>query len=648
MKIRDALGRVDRVQKSRGFKIGASAVVVLAALAYFLTFVVLKTGPGGPSVPLPSAPDVAQAEQVETAISQTEQAVRDILSTRTSPVRVGAMLLNALAVSLIVIWLGLSLTYVALFALAAAIAWPLSLFDSTEVYAVIVAGIALLTAAFTALLAGVRYLLGGAYPVFAVARNVLDEAVRMKVSLVFIVLLIFGLAALPTLVDDQEELRYRVQSFLQYGTGGAFWIIGILAVFFSAGTLTYEQRDKILWQTITKPVANWQYLLGKWLGVIALNAVLLAVCASAIFLFTEYLRAQPALGESSRLDPTGANVVLTEDRLILETQVLTARVSRDITPPVSIDDEDFQKTIDSYIENQRVTDPAYAKQIDGSTDPVERARVADDLYKAAMQMYRTIPPGAAIEYEFSGLGGARRNAQILTLRYRINTGSNRPDEFYKLTFGFLDPEGNVPPLDVRETALGTHHSLSVPPHVIDENGVLRVLVANGDLRTGVPNPRSVTFPPGGLEISYSAGSYYANFARVTFVLWLKLAFLSMVAIWAASFLNFPVACLVSFGVFLAAEGAGFLSESLDSYATTDMKGNLILYKAIAYWVTKPIVGFFSVYSDLKPTTRLVDGRLVSWGSVLLGTIVLAVWSAVLYGLAVYAFRRRELGIYSGS
>ena len=109
------------------------------------------------------------------------------------------------------------------------------------------------------------------------------------------------------MLEVDSPLRYRVQSFLQYGTGGSFWIIAILTLVFSVSTVAFEQRDKTIWQTMTKPVASWQYVLGKWLGVVGLNAVLLTVCASAVFLFTEYLRQQPARGEQSAfVTSTGA------------------------------------------------------------------------------------------------------------------------------------------------------------------------------------------------------------------------------------------------------------------------------------------------------------------------------------------------------
>ena len=134
-------------------------------------------------------------------------------------------------------------------------------------------GLGLLSLSFFILMELLKLLFSGAHPVIAIARNVVSEAVRMKVSIVFMVMLLFGLASLPGLLDDSTPLRYRVQSFLQYGTGGTFWIIAVLVLFLAVGSVAFEQRDRIIWQTMTKPVAPWQYLLGKWLGVVGIAAV---------------------------------------------------------------------------------------------------------------------------------------------------------------------------------------------------------------------------------------------------------------------------------------------------------------------------------------------------------------------------------------
>src|SRR5690606_36572400 len=103
---------------------------------------------------------------------------------------------------------------------------------------------AVLATAFRALLQDLRIVLASANRFLAIARNAIAEAVRMNISLVFIVLLIFVMAALPDTLSHDTPLRYRVQTFLQYGTGGSYWIIAILVLFFSAASVAFEQRDR--------------------------------------------------------------------------------------------------------------------------------------------------------------------------------------------------------------------------------------------------------------------------------------------------------------------------------------------------------------------------------------------------------------------
>ncbi len=56
---------------------------------------------------------------------------------------------------------------------------------------------------------------------------------------------------------------------------------------------------------------------------------------------------------------------------------------------------------------------------------------------------------------------------------------------------------------------------------------------------------------------------------------------------------------------------------------------------------------FRIYSDLRPTNRLVEGEYLSWWSLLGGTAVIGLMGVGLFVLATYIFRRRELATYSG-
>ncbi|MGD1915637.1 MAG: hypothetical protein ACFCBV_05575 [Phycisphaerales bacterium] len=651
-------GRIDRLQKSRGFKIVASVLALVVVVAIGIVYVAQLNSAGGASERIEFFDTSAiEDPEIRAQVERQQRVVQDVLSQDRSPAAVSIGLTVGLGVALIVIWLGLLLTYLALGLGVMLVAGPMLLLSYYEragpsigALGRIIVGAAALTVCFTAVLEVLRLLLSvPSGPVFAVARNVLAEAVRMKVSLVFIVLLIFGLAAVPMLLNEGTPLRYRMQAFLQYGTAGAFWMIAILTLLLSAATLTFEQRDKIIWQTMTKPVSVWKYLLGKWLGVITLNAALLVVCGSAIFLFAEYLRQQPADGEReayvSRTAETGGPI-LSEDRRILHNQVLQARKARDIDVPMAKNSEQFAGIVDQFIEQREALD-SFDELAEA---PQSRSKVADDLYKDYISRLRAIDPGQNKTYVFSGLEEAAKQDAPLLLRYRVESGANLPDEFYRIIFDF----GGGLRFD-REVGLAQTLIIDdIPPAAINENGQLELTIVNGAVMQNqrgelgsMANPRAISFPPGGLELSYSVGGYRMNFVRVVAVLWIKLAFLSLLAIAASTALSFPVACLVAFGAFFAAESAMFLQDSMEVYNPFFGEGIGPYILAVVEIVSAGVIWIFRVYAELNPIERLVQGEHVSWGSVAQGVAVLGVWCVVLFGVGWMVFRSRELAIYSG-
>lgn len=653
----ELLRRLNRIQQERPFKIVASSVVVLIALT-LLVLTLLRApesisadqifDPSVPQQPQAEGPGARQPPPLAPGIASANRIVADVINSQASAAGPFVAVLVGTGLCLAIIWLGLGLTYLGLGLMLAVVLGLASIVPGVRPYAPIAAGIAVLVGSFTILMRLVSAALSQANPVFAIARNVLHEAVRMRVSLLFIVLLIFGMAALPALLEANQPLRYRVQAFLQYATGGAFWLIALLVLTFGAASVTFEQRDKVIWQTMTKPVSAWQYILGKWLGVVTLAAVLLAVCGSGIFLFTEHLRGQTAVGESLPFVAKDDRAIA-EDRLLLETQVLVARQAVQIVPR-AFDEAQLQQNINQRVDTELalnlgdINSPEAKRMADSI-----RARLSEELRRSQQLIYRSIAPGGAEAYVWRGLADAKTSNRPIYLRYKVNSGSNPPDQIYRLTFMF---QGDNP--TVEQVALGQWQTLPLLPEVIDGNGEITLRVANGALEMtpdGVPmiraNPESISFPPDALEVSYSAGSYRTNFFRVIAVLWVKLAFLAMLSITCSTFLSFPVACLVSLTVFFSAEGATFLKESLDSFATETQDGKTLYFQTLVSHIAGVISDIFTVYAQLEPTTRLVEGLRLSWGEVALGTLVLSVWTLILFAMGTLIFRRRELATYSG-
>ncbi|MGJ8637650.1 MAG: ABC transporter permease [Phycisphaerales bacterium] len=648
MNISNAFLRLDRIQNGRNFKIAATAVVLIGLLAYIgFTIVGSTTGSAQTTVPQ-LVPEMLQDQNgnlIPNPIAQRNNQLRAILDVSQSPVNgiISAALGSAFVIT--VVWIGLGLTYLGTILCVMLIGYPLYHFGNGLVEAIgfIIIGVTLLTLSFTVLLRGLRLLLSSAHPVTTIARNVLAEAVRMKISLVFILLLAFMLAVMPMMLDADQPLRYRVQSFLQWSTGASFWLIALLVVFFSAATVSYEQREKVIWQTMTKPVAAWQYLLGKWLGVVLLSGTLLTVSGLGIFRFTDYLRKQTALGEVAPYQASEGRV-MTEDRMILETQVLTARKSMIPYLPFNMFDEEFDRALEAEIQKERLLQTNF-EPTQGQRDAM-RAKIFED----AVSDYRSIDPRAEgyVTFSFRGLQEAKQNGSPMTLRYKINAEGNRPDVFYAITFVF--ESGVIIPRD--QTGLGFSHTFSIDPGLINNQGELNIQIYNGELGESSqgfglrPNAGTMTIPPDGLEISYQVGTFQANFARIMMVLWVKLAMLAMIAVWASCFASFPVACLMSITVFLIGEMSGFVQSALPGWAM-DTESVVGIFRTGIYHFANALSRFFSIYNELQPTKRIADGRVLGWSTVSSGVFVLGLATTLFYLLSIYIFRRRQLAIYSG-
>lgn len=672
MRLADHAARLNRVQRTLAFKVIASCVLVAGALGAVVYYAVSTASSGRDrfEVPLMGGPDAAAAaasqatpapegaseqpasgprppDAEEQANRQAREAgeawarfFNDLAGANfsTGSFAVGVALI--LACGLAVVWLGVGLTYLGVLAVGAATALPLILWGRGWVRdaGFFIAGALTLAAAFSALIQALRALLSPAHPVTAIAKNVVAEAVRMKVSLVFIVLLIFALAAMPWLLDPATPLRYRIQTFLQYGTTFAYLLTAVLVLFLSVGSVSGEQRDKIVWQTMTKPVRAWHYVLGKWLGVLGVAAVLMTVSGTGVFLFTEYLRNQKAQGEVEPfVDQSGQKGAVSEDRLVLESQVLVARLTERPVLPADLGERVASEVGASLARAEKL----YNENPRDNPRP-DPDKVRNDVEKQALQSFFSIAPGASKPFTFSQLQDARTVNRPITLRYKVQAGGNMPDQMYNISFA-VSGIG----MWVRQVHLDQLITMPLPTVAILPNGTLTLEVFNGDYPGRRQNAETITLPPGGLEISYPVAGWQGNFARVMLVMIMKLAFLSIIAIAAATFLSFPVAALLSFGVFMAAEGAASIAKALDYYGTTDDQNNVIWYKVIIAGIAEGANSLFRWYGNLSTTESLVEGRLLAWSSVGGAALLLAAVSGGVFLVGAFIFRRRELATYSG-
>lgn len=127
----------------------------------------------------------------------------------------------------------------------------------------------------------------GTRAVFAIASNTLREAVRNKVfgSLMFFA----SLMLFFSLVLAQMSLHQEVRLVLNVTFFASTLFTMILSVYSSVTLLHTEFERRTIYTILTKPIRRWQFLLGKYIGVLALVTIILLVMGSlsALILWTQ-------------------------------------------------------------------------------------------------------------------------------------------------------------------------------------------------------------------------------------------------------------------------------------------------------------------------------------------------------------------------
>ncbi len=121
-----------------------------------------------------------------------------------------------------------------------------------------------------------------------VAMNTFREAVRDRVlySLVFFALLMMAAAILV------GQISIGIENLVIVSLGlSAISVIGLLIAIFIGVGLVYKEMDKrTLYALLAKPVQRWEFLLGKFAGLVLTLAVNTAAMAAGLFLVLLFVR----------------------------------------------------------------------------------------------------------------------------------------------------------------------------------------------------------------------------------------------------------------------------------------------------------------------------------------------------------------------
>ena len=451
-------------------------------------------------------------------------------------------------------------------------------------------------------------------PLLAIAWLTWKAAFRFRLFLVVAALLLASVVGLPLLIKDDGTARGFTQIVLTYTLGTITALLGLSTLWLACGTLARDIEDCSLQVVAIKPVARWQIWLGKWLGIMSLNAALLTLSGASVYGLLQW--------RATRLPA--------DQQKILRDEVLVARGS---AKPGSLEKE-IQAETDRLLRERVQKNPGL------KADIVEVRRQILEQIKAE---YQIVPPGYAHEWEIdlSSMSKAT-NGQPVYLRIKFNAADRSASGTFKGQWWVGVPRKT--PLwrsEVMSLAPDTFHEFQVPAY-IDDKGKLTVAFANA-------NNTALLFPlEDGLEVLYPQGGFGLNFIRGVGIIFCWMALLATLGLASASLLSFPVAAFLSLGVLTLALSSGTISNAvtegtLMGYNSETGRSGHSALDIIAIPVFRGVLELINLAKNFSPIDALSTGRSVSWEDLAraFGQIVLLLSGCIgLVGIII--FNRREL------
>ncbi len=457
--------------------------------------------------------------------------------------------------------------------------------------------------------------------ILAIAGLTWKAALRFKLFLVIAVLLILAVVGLPLVIQDDGTAQGFTQIILTYTLSAITALLGISTLWLSCGTLARDIEECQIQVVATKPIARWQIWLGKWLGLVTLNAALLAISGGCVFGMLQWRAAKlPA-----------------EVQQALHEQILVARGSA----KEANSDAEIESETDRILQNRLKT---------MAVEKVDVPEVRKQIREMVKGDFQLVPPGTPHGWRIN-LGFAKNYlaGKPLQLRVKFNSAQKSPSGTFTLLWAVGTPEiKKLWRSEPMSLAPDTFHEFPIPPDMFDKGGLLTISVLN-------PNNVSLLFPlDEGMEVLYPEGGFALNFARGLGIIFCWLALMAALGLMAASFLSFPVAAFFSLAMLVIVMSSGTLADAIESgsVAAGDEEKGIAGHSPADVVLIPAFKGMLSVIrlvQNYSPIDALSTGRSITWLELTtaFAQIVLLI-GGIFAVVGIYFFNRRELATAQGT
>jgi len=457
---------------------------------------------------------------------------------------------------------------------------------------------------------------------FAIIILTWKAAFRYRLFWVIMTLLLGAVIGLPLILKHDGTAEGFAQILITYTLGTVTALLGLCTLWLGCGTLARDVEECQIQMVAVKPIARWQIWFGKWLGLVTLNAALLAIVGVSLYCLLAWRSRGLSEYELAKL----------------QTQVLVARASA------------REQNVDQFVADEtdrRLNDQVKKKGLEGLDPTTVKKRLSDQV-RAELQ---SVSPNKARRWIIHvGLSQDQLRGQPLYLRIKFNAAESGRGKTYEAYWRVDDPGEKMAPYyaDPMSLTADAFHEFPVPSELVDDKGDVEILYLN-------QNPSTILFPlEDGMEVLYRQGGFALNLMRGLAIILCWMALLAALGLAAASFLSFPVAAFCSLAILSVGLSGGTLSSVVADKSVFGVNEESGAVQSSL--LDRPLVLLFSgilkvinLVQQFSPVDSLSTGRSVSWSQLGLAVsqIVLLLGGALaLFG--IFVFSRRELATAQGN
>jgi hypothetical protein len=453
--------------------------------------------------------------------------------------------------------------------------------------------------------------------ILTIAKLTWKAAFRFRLFWVLLVLLLGSVVVLPLLLKDDGTARGFTQILLTYNLSVITVLLGFSTLWLACGTLARDIEDSQIQMVAVKPVARWEIWLGKWIGIMMLNTVLLAVSGGSVFALLQWRASQ--LPEAQQA--------------ILREEIFVARASLK----------------EAELGLEEIADRVYREQVaERSLAPVDRELIRRQILEELKGRYQIVPPDHRRQWTFQpGLKGVLLRDKPLFIRFKFHAAETNAAGTY-VGLWQVGPPGSQQRRSVpMDLAADTYHEIPIPSNLFDTDGNLIVEFVNR-------NDTRLLFPlEDGFEVLYREGGFALNYVRGLMIILSWMGLLAALGLASASLLSFPVAAFFSFSLLVVALSSGTLSTVVEEGTVTGVNhetgGGGTVIDTVLLPVFKTILKVVSLVAMFSPVDALSTGRSITWGELGLawGQVVFLL-GGILALLGILFLNRRELALPQGA